>query len=235
MDNHILVHVNGTIQGAMLSEGEHIFLRAHFTYGPDWSIVAGSEQVLTQVSVHEAPHGAVFNMPLDVCFKTTNLHGWPRVVVSVYGENGLQSLLQARPVPIPLGHGSALLPVAPGLHSKAVPLYRPLASKTGPLAWVFRLLRPLTGDYPDYYDSRFVGQGDSRMVTRVESTGEVFLEFNVATSGMGANGFCVSGQPSTSEAHPSLTLGGLGGGGARMGLGLGVTQGHNTTFRPMSP
>lgn len=76
------------------------------------------------MSVHEAPHGAVFNMPLDVCFKTTNLHGWPRVVISVYGENGLQSLLQARPVPIPLGHGSALLPVAPGLHSKAVPLYR---------------------------------------------------------------------------------------------------------------
>ena len=43
-----------------------------------------------QVAVHMVPHGAVFNMPIDVCFRTTNLHGWPQVVISVHGENGLQ-------------------------------------------------------------------------------------------------------------------------------------------------
>ena len=31
--------------------------------------------------------------------------------------------------------------------------------------------------------SRFVGQGDSRLVTRVESTGEAMLQFNIATNG----------------------------------------------------
>jgi len=234
MENKIVVHVHGTIKAAMLAEGDNVFLRAQFTYGPDWQIIAGSEQVLTQVALHAAPHGAVFNMPLDVAFQTTNLHGWPRVVVSVFGENGLQSLLQSRPVPIPLGHGSALVPVTPGSHTKVVPLYRPLASKTGPLAWLERLLRPLTGEYPDYYDHRFVGQGDSRMVTRVESMGEVYLDFNVATTGLKANGYCVSGQPSPPEPFPSLATS-----SAPMtsqGRGGATQRDFNaTTFRPMNP
>ena len=110
-----MVHVNGTLQGVIIGENPaHLFVRAHFTYGSDWTIVAGAEQVLTQVAIHEQPGGAVLNMPIDVCFRTTNLHGWPRIVLSVYGESGLQSLLQSRPVPIPLGHGAALLPVVPG-------------------------------------------------------------------------------------------------------------------------
>lgn len=203
MDNHIVVHVNGTIQAAVLSEGTNVFVRAHFVYGPDWTLIAGSEQVLSQVAQHGSPNGAVFNMPLDACFRTTNPHGWPRVVVSVYGENALQSMLQRRPVPIPLGHGSGLLPVASGAHRRVIPLYRPKASKTGVVAWLNTLLMPLTGNYPDYFDSRFVGQEDSRMVTRVESTGEMLLEFNVATSGMGANGYCVSGQPMAIEMYPN--------------------------------
>jgi len=48
---HILVHVNGTIQAAILSEGDHVFVRAHFTYGADWAIVSGAEQVLSQVKL----------------------------------------------------------------------------------------------------------------------------------------------------------------------------------------
>ena len=180
---------------------------------PSRNAALGFEQVLSQVAVHVPGEGAVINMPMDVCFKTTNMHGWPRVVLSVYGESNLQSILQSRPVsiiqkwqrfstaalaammlrlaplagpaavsssdtfrlllivfvkqlsalncnspsqvPIPLGHGSALLPVG-GCSGRevAVPLYRPMASKQGPLAALARMLRPLTGDYPDFFDSR---------------------------------------------------------------------------------
>jgi B9 domain-containing protein 1 len=180
----IVVHVNGTIQAAILSEGDNVFVRAHFVYGSDWTLIAGAEQILSQVAKHSSPDGAVFNMPIDVCFRTTNLHGWPRVVISIYGENGLQSMLQSRPVPIPMGHGSVLIPTIPGAHKRVLQLYRPMASKQGPLAFLLKLLRPLTGEYPDYFDSRFVGQGDSRMVTRVESTGELLIEFNIATTGV---------------------------------------------------
>jgi hypothetical protein len=199
-----------------------------------------TSQVLTQVAVHEQPAGAVLNMPIDVCFRTTNLHGWPRIVLSVYGESGLQSLLQARPVPIPLGHGAALLPVMPGSQIPvAVPLYRPAASKTGPLAFVARLLRPLTGDYPDYFDSRFVGQGESRLVTRVEATGEATLHFNVATSGLAQAGFNVGGVAGAGAAAAAAATAAGGGGvfaSPDLGLhggtpaGFGATGGFNSTI-----
>jgi hypothetical protein len=196
--------------------------------------------------VHEHPSGAVLNMPIDVCFRTTNLHGWPRIVLSVYGESGLQSLLQARPVPIPLGHGAALLPVVPGSQIPVtVPLYRPVASKTGPLAFLARLFRPLTGDYPDYFDSRFVGQGESRLVTRVEATGEATLHFNVATSGLAQAGFNVGGVASAAAAAAtaavaSASAGGLPASSPDLGLrssgvvpspaGFGATGGFNSTI-----
>lgn len=51
MDGYIFVHLHGTLQSAVLSEGDSAFVRAHFTYGPDWSIVSGAEQILSQVLV----------------------------------------------------------------------------------------------------------------------------------------------------------------------------------------
>jgi hypothetical protein len=46
MAEHIIVHVNGTLQTVIIGENPaHLFVRAHFTYGSDWSIVAGAEQV----------------------------------------------------------------------------------------------------------------------------------------------------------------------------------------------
>ena len=69
MDGYIFVHVHGALQSAVLSEGDSAFARAHFTYGPDWSIVSGAEQILSQVAMHGPPDGAVFNMPIDVVFR----------------------------------------------------------------------------------------------------------------------------------------------------------------------
>ena len=45
------------------------------------------------------------------------------------------------------------------------------------------------GTYAEFYDSKFVAQGENREVTRVESTGVVKVKFSVLTRGMEALGY----------------------------------------------
>jgi len=53
MAEQIIVHVNGTLQAVFIGENPaNLFVRAHFTYGSDWSIVAGAEQVKLKLTYH---------------------------------------------------------------------------------------------------------------------------------------------------------------------------------------
>jgi|MDSY01.2.fsa_nt_gb hypothetical protein len=182
-------YVRGEISSADLGigcgHGEQMFIRAQYVYGDDWQLTQGPEQLLTQIAT-QGSDGAVFNMPLDAVFTTSNLYGAPRLIISVYSANGA---LTTRTTP--LGHGSCLLPLFAGEHTRVCDCYRPLATKTGLKAWLASAFSPLTGDVPDFYDSRFVGQGSSRMVTRTEYTCSVRIKMSVHTSGMAAAGFSV--------------------------------------------
>jgi len=79
-------------------------MRYSFTHGPDWRIVQGAEHGFSQTAQRGGGSGSiVWNQPLDVTFKTTNPHGWPRVVVSVYsqvrGAHGNSAPVRAEPSP----------------------------------------------------------------------------------------------------------------------------------------
>lgn len=73
---------------------DNLFCRYTFSYGPDWRILQGIDHGFSQVAQKGASSSAagggggavVWNFPIDVTFKTTNPHGWPRVVVSVYSQ-----------------------------------------------------------------------------------------------------------------------------------------------------
>jgi B9 domain-containing protein 1 len=49
----------------------------------------------------------VWNFPLDVTYKSTNVFGWPQLVLAVYGVDGMgRDVIK--------GYGSAHLPTCPG-------------------------------------------------------------------------------------------------------------------------
>ena len=49
----------------------------------------------------------VWNFPIDVAFKSTNVSGWPTIILSVYGFDFLgRDVIR--------GYGSLLLPTVPG-------------------------------------------------------------------------------------------------------------------------
>ena len=97
--------------------------------------------------------GVVWNFPIDVKFKSTNVFGWPRIAISVRSQSLLIVLLlycinlyliivyNQRTMftlqvygldflgrDVVYGYGSALLPLSSGQHVIDVDMYTPMAS-----------------------------------------------------------------------------------------------------------
>ncbi len=100
----------------------------------------------------------VWNFPIEISFQSTNPHGWPRLVLSVYGFDFMgRDVLR--------GYASLLLPVGPGRHTKYLKTYRPVSG-----SWFVQAVNWLMGTNPEYYDSKMVARGGGRAVTRVVSS-----------------------------------------------------------------
>tara|TARA_B110000090_G_C13346266_1_gene433089 strand:- start:591 stop:908 length:318 start_codon:yes stop_codon:yes gene_type:complete len=85
------------------------------------------------------------------------------------------------------GYGSALVPLTPGQHIIDVDMYTPMAT-----SYFNQAISWLMGNPPEFFDSKFVCQGDGREVTRVQSAGSVRMKLNVNTKNMGNCGYAVS-------------------------------------------
>jgi B9 domain-containing protein 1 len=111
----------------------------------------------------------VWNFPIDVTFKSTNVHGWPRLAIAVYGVDYLGR-------DVVRGYCSCLVPLSSGSHIVDCEAYTPVASSVYNefMSWVM-------GNPPEFYDSKFVCQSDGREVTRVKSTGTIRVRLNVLT------------------------------------------------------
>ena len=99
------------------------------------------------------------------------------MVLSVYGLD-----LMGRD--IVHGYGQLHVPTQPGVYTRYVRMFKPVS-----LSWVQQISAWLFGNQAEFYDSKFVGQGKNRDVTRVETSGVVKVKINVLTHGMTKFGF----------------------------------------------
>lgn len=88
------------------------------------------------------------------------------------------------------GYGSVLVPTVPGKYVRCIRTFAPVSSTylQAALGW-------LTGNLPEFYDSRFVASNEGREVVRVQSTGVVRIQMNVMTRGMASHGYTTGGPP----------------------------------------
>ena len=82
------------------------------------------------------------------------------------------------------GYGSLLLPTTPGQHVRYIHMYTPLSSSI-----LQRFIAWMSGTHPEFFDSKFVTQGEGREVTRVKNTGVVKVTINIMTKGMESFGY----------------------------------------------
>ncbi|VDP13533.1 unnamed protein product, partial [Soboliphyme baturini] len=132
----------------------NVYCKYTFAYGQDWSVVAGIEDGITQLShpsqVATTRGQFVFNFPLEITFSSTNPCGWPRLVLSCYGTDFFGH-------DVIRGYGATTLPVSPGSHKKTVPMFVPRSSSgfQAVFGW-------LLGRRPEFADPTFVAQCSNR-------------------------------------------------------------------------
>eukprot|EP00762_Andalucia_godoyi_P003217 ANDGO_01117.mRNA.1 hypothetical protein len=174
------VTITGQIESARICGASNLFIRYEFVCGPDWEIVRSSgEQVVLQegttqmTSSSGGPDPAfIFNFPIEVTFRSTNPHGWPQLIVTVWESDRLGSE-RVR------GYGRCYMPVAAGISSPSVQLFRPLSSSP-----IQRFIAFVTRGAPTYLDPKILARNEGREVTRVASEGSVRLKLNVVTRNM---------------------------------------------------
>mmetsp|Transcript_29992 Transcript_29992/g.80551 ORF Transcript_29992/g.80551 Transcript_29992/m.80551 type:complete len:196 (-) Transcript_29992:617-1204(-) len=172
----------GTIESGRFEGTENLYCRYQLQHGPDWEVIHGLEQGITQMSTSRpnASEGAVvvWNFPIDVTLNSTNAFGWPHIIITVYGDAALGQADQIQ------GYGSVHLPTAPGEHTLYVRTFRPISSR-----WIDHVLSFFHGNRPEYKDPRLVAKSEGREVTRVQSFGVVKVKVNVTFQGLEILGY----------------------------------------------
>lgn len=176
---------------------DYLYCRYTFSFGNDWTISSGLDTGLSQTAcknLSNSEEQIVWNFPIDVSFNTTNVFGWPRIAISVYGIDFLgRDVIR--------GYGSALIPLASGQHQIEVDMFNPLAtSYLNEVASWFMGNPPEVSSYNcflrklllilspflfclQFFDSKFVCQSEGREVSRVRKSGKILLNLNVVTKG----------------------------------------------------
>ena len=105
--------MNGQVESGEFNYDD-LYIRYGFSFGPDWSVFDGIETGLSQIArkTSGCDNSVVWNFPVDVSFKSTNAHGWPRMSISIYGVDSLGR-------DVVRGYGSLLIPPsAPSAYHK---------------------------------------------------------------------------------------------------------------------
>nr|CAD7441913.1 unnamed protein product [Timema bartmani] len=108
-----LMSITGQIEQAQFPGFDDIYCKYCFSYGPDWIITTGLEEGISQISKCSGDERQIFiwNFPLEVTFKSTNPHGWPQLIISVYGLDVFGN-------DVVRGYGLCHLPISPGQYKK---------------------------------------------------------------------------------------------------------------------
>ncbi|ALC46008.1 CG14870, partial [Drosophila busckii] len=86
--------ISGQIVSATFPLGpdrEYVYCRYELVAGADWQLVSGPQHGLTQMATNKSGHfndKIIFNMPIEVTYKSTSPFGWPQLLVTVFGSNG---------------------------------------------------------------------------------------------------------------------------------------------------
>jgi B9 domain-containing protein 1 len=207
------VMCSGQVESAEFYGVDNLYCKYTFYYGQHWTPVAGVETAVSQISRKGREQSTVvnWNFPLNITFRASSAHGWPRLVLSVYSID-----MFGRDVV--RGYGSLVVPPFPGQYVRYCRAFRPRAASAvqSMLAW-------LTANSPEFFDAKFVAGGDGRKNTQVISTGVVKVTLDVSTRGMQDVGFSVLGRHTGGLTAGSLGAGG--GGGSAAAVAAAVTVG----------
>ncbi|KAJ3646657.1 hypothetical protein Zmor_024233 [Zophobas morio] len=168
-DGTFLVSVTGQIEyvDILAPAGSAWHCKYEFVTGPDWKIIGGLEAGLSQISnVVVNGDRVVLNFPLEINFKSTNIYGWPQLVLSVYKGMQLE------------GYGRIHMPLRPGVHKLDASLAKPQPSSM--LGYVGSFF----GYQPELLQPKMLATTAGNHLIQMISYGEVRISVNVVMQGI---------------------------------------------------
>lgn len=175
-----LVAVTGRIENAEIFGVDEVYCKYSFAFGNDWSITSGMDEGISQCTLKDEKGEFVFNFPLEVTFKSSNPHGWPQLVISVFGADIWGNNVAK-------GYGSTHFPTCHGSYMKTVHLFAPK-----PSSFIQKFLGWFTGTQPEFVEPKLVAESEGRQMIRVQSNGYIVIKFEVVIKDMKQMGFVTS-------------------------------------------
>jgi B9 domain-containing protein 1 len=163
------VSFTGCIESGQHLYSDEVSCAYQIVSGSDWMVSKGSSQDTTMTAVTSGKGLAVFNHPISLAMQSSNIAGWPRIVVTIFGLDFMKRKVVK-------GYGLCSLPVTPGKHSREIHLFAPTATST----WR-QFMGWLTGKPAEIVDPVSLVDLPSREGLRVFTVpGKLTCVFNVA-------------------------------------------------------
>ena len=174
-----IVMCTGQLEFGTLPGCDSAYCKYAFVHGDDWRVMDGLEDGITQITRKStgADKRLVWNFPIEITYKSTNVYGWPQLCFSVFEVDALgRDIIR--------GYGMLHIPAFAGRYDREVRLFRPMSASLYQqfVSWI-------TGVPAEFTDPRFVCRGEGREVTRVRSSGSLEIQLNVITKDMAAFGY----------------------------------------------
>ncbi|XP_047024789.1 B9 domain-containing protein 1 [Helicoverpa zea] len=176
-----LVSFTGQIEYVTFPGGifdDQLYVQFETVWGPDWEPVSGLISGTSQMARSGVdPERVVLNLPLDMVFSSTNVSGWPQLIVTVRAQNTISGDALR-------GYSLFLMPPTTGQSLTSAPLVRPQAATLlgDWLAWI-------TGRYPELADPKMLASGKDNYLLRTESCGTVTVSLSMVSKDLRKLGY----------------------------------------------
>ena len=175
LEEGFILNVQGMIELGEFFDGDIINCKYDIEFGQDWELLNGLKTNQSQQACRTEGKDNFFiwNMPFEVCLRSTNPSGWPQLVVSCYGPDWFgREVLKA--------YGVCYFPTTKGSHERTLHMFS-IKSSSGFIEAIGIFL----GQKAEILNApNVLSTGEGREVIRAQSEGKVSVKFNVNITNM---------------------------------------------------
>ena len=175
LEDGFILNVQGMIELGEFFDGDIINCKYDIEFGQDWELLNGLKTNQSQQACRTEGKDNFFiwNMPFEVCLRSTNPSGWPQLVVSCYGPDWFgREVLKA--------YGVCYFPTTKGSHERTLHMFS-VKSSSG----LIEAIGVFLGQKAEILNApNVLSTGEGREVIRAQSEGIVKAKFNINITNM---------------------------------------------------
>ncbi len=180
LEEGFMINVQGMIEIGEFFEGDVISCKYDIEFGRDWELLSGEKTNVSQQAckTEGKDNYFIWNMPFEVCLKSTNPSGWPQLVISCYSPDFFgREVLKA--------YGVCYFPTTKGSHERTLHMFS-VKSSSG----LIEAIGVFLGQKAEILNApNVLATGEGREVIRAQSEGTVKVKFNINITNMDYFGY----------------------------------------------